>query len=212
WRRRDLKRFYGLAPSGTGKTLIGWFNGRAGLELDAATGETVRRLVGLGGFYSSPHTDWALLCRRSFELHRSEELVYRLPRQSFAELSAAFAPDQCVISESGAATRSVSLTSGAEVWRYDPRAGCHVIALDYCQEIDRIVAVEYAYTEEARAVSSVVTLLHLTRRGEIALRKPIRPWAEAVVFCAQGTRLLNGLGELYDARTGEIEYVFEFPR
>lgn len=212
WHRRDLKRLCGLAPSRSGESLVGWFDGRAGLTLDTETGETIQRPADLRGFYPSPDSDWSLVCRQSFELHRSDELIHKLPRQSFSELAAAFAPDQCAVSESGAATRGFSLASGAEEWRYAPRAGCHIIALVYSQTIDRFVAVEYAYTEDARAGSPMVALLHLTRRGEITLRKPIGPWAEAVVFCARGTRLLNGLGELYETSTGEVEYVFDFPR
>jgi hypothetical protein len=204
WWRRDLKRFYGLASSDGGRSLTCWFDGSAGLTLSAAAGETIRRHVGLRGFYSSSHSDWSLACGRSFELLRARHLVHKFPRRSFTELSATFAFDHCILSESGAATRAVSLTSGLEEWRYEPRAGAHVIALDYCREIDRCVAIEYAYTDEARANGPMVALLHLTRAGEVTLCKPITEWSEALVFCTRGTRLLNGLGELYDVPTGEL--------
>lgn len=73
------------------------------------------------------------------------------------------------------------------------------------------MALEYAYTDAARERSPVATLLHLDSKGNVVLRKPTRAWSDAA-FCADGELLLNGLGELFDASTGELIHIFEFPR
>ena len=57
----------------------------------------------------------------------------------------------------------------------------------------------------------MVTLLHLDSNGTVVFRKAVRDWSDAV-FCAGGTMLLNGLGELYETATGTLVHVFDFPR
>jgi hypothetical protein len=211
WRRSDLKRFYGMASSPDGAMIIGWFNGRAGLTLDAGTGASVTRHVGLRKYCFSRFDGSHLKFARQFELSRPDGQRHQWAPESFALLTCAFSPQHCVVSESASAVNAIELTSGTRAWRYQPRVGAHVTGLDYSPRLRRFVALEYAYTEAARETGPMLALLHFDTRGNVVFRRSIREWPDAV-FCADGELLLNGLGELLDTSTGELTYVFEFPR
>lgn len=211
WRRTDLKRFFGLTTTADGAHVVAWFDGRAGLTLDARTGETRNRHVGLRGFYASRSAALVLACARSYELWNGADRVYRWPRETFTHLAAALSPGQCAVSESTGAVRGFSLTDGRLSWRYHPRPGAHVIELDFSTDLDCFVAIEYAYTDEARQTGPMVALIHIDGTGDIRFRKAIRDWP-VVAFCQRGNGLLNGLGELYNTHTGDVDHVFEFPR
>jgi hypothetical protein len=212
WRRTDLKRFYGMAalPDETG--VVACFDGRAGLTLEAQTGQTVERHIGLRAIGASRFDRWTLKYGRRFELIGPTRERRRWNRESFALLAHAFSPDQCVVSESGSAVCARDVVSSRVLWTYLPRPGTHVIAIEYSTHLQHFVALEYAYTDEARADGPMVSLLHIDSSGRVAFQKAIREWPEAV-FCENGAFVLNGLGELHDVRTGEVEHVFpDFPR
>ena len=211
WRRTDLKRFYGLATTTDGESVVAWFDGKAGLTLDAHTGESRARHVGLRAFKASRFDGTTLRLARQFELTRPDGHRWTWAPASFALLVTAFSPGLCVVSESAAGMTAVDIATGQRAWTYPPRDGTHVIQVDYTPRLANFVALEYAYTQAARDVGEMVVLLHLDDRGNVLRRLPARPWSDAV-FCADGELLLNGLGELYDVTTGELEHVFEFPR
>jgi len=211
WRRRDLKHVRGLTAAFDGHAVVAWFPDRAGLLLDAHTGESVERYVGLREFSTSRYGQSTLKYARQFELLSGNGARYRWPRDSFALLCSAFSPDLCVVSESTTPARAIDLRTGKVVWEYRPREGAHILQLDYSPGLDCFVALEYAYTDPARDTGPMVALLHLDRSGHVSFNKAIREWPLGV-FCAQGSLLLNGLGELYDVSTATVTHVFEFPR
>jgi hypothetical protein len=128
-------------------------------------------------------------------------------------LAGAFSPDRCAVSEAGAAVRAFDLTSGLPVWTYQPKPGVHITALDFSPPLGCFVALEYAYTDAARADGPMMGLLHLDSNGHVAFRRSVREWSEANTFCANGELMLNGLGELHDVGTGDVVHVFsDFPR
>jgi hypothetical protein len=196
-------------PDETG--VVACFDDRAGLTLEARTGQTVERHVGLRAIGVSRFDRWTLKYGRRFELIGPTSQRRRWNRESFALLAHAFSPDQCVVSETGSAVCARDVVSSRVLWTYLPRPGAHVIALEY-SHLGHFVALEYAYTDEARADGPILSLLHFDSGGRVAFRKAIREWPDAV-FCEHGARVLNELGELHDVRTGEVEYVFpDFPR
>ena len=212
WRRSDLKRFYGLTALRHDPALVAWFDRKAGLTLDARSGETRDRHVGLRAFYASPFDRCTLKYGRQFELTSPAAGRHTWASESFALLACGFSPDRCVVSEAAAGVQSLDLASGLVSWTYRPRLGAHVTALDFSVRLGCFVALEYAYTDAARAEGPMVTLLHFDSDGQVVFRKAIREWSEAA-FCASGELLLNGLGELHDVQTGEVTHVFgDFPR
>jgi len=211
WRRRDLKQVSGLTAALNGQAVVAWFPDRAAVLLDAHTGESVERYVGLRELSTSRFDRSTLKYARQFELLSAGGARYRWPRQSFALLCSAFSPDLCVVSESRMPAKAIDLRTGKVVWEYRPREGAHILQLDYSPGLDCFVALEYAYTDPARDTGPMVALLHLDRSGHVSFNKAIREWPLGV-FCAQGSLLLNGLGELYDVSTATVTHVFEFPR
>ena len=210
WRRRDLKRLYGLRTFDQNR-LACWFDSRAGLTLDIATGETLTKHNGLERVFVSRFDNFSLKSARGLELWKGSEKLYRWPRASFATLASAFSETICVISEAGESTRAFNLQTGQLVWKYEPIPGTHIVNLDYSQRLTRFVGVEYAYTDGARKTAPIVALLHFDASGQNTFRREIRDWHETV-FCCDGDKLLNGVGELFDTESGDLEYVFEFPR
>jgi hypothetical protein len=190
---------------------MAWFDERAGLELDAATGESRARHPGLRMYAASRFDDHELHYGRQLELRRERSVRHRWRRESFALLACAFSRELCAVSESSAPARAFDLKTGELAWTYRPRDGAHLTQLDFAPPLDCFVALEYAYTDEARRAGPMVALLHLDRAGTVVFRQAIREWSDAV-FCADGALLVNGLGELYDAATGTVRHVFDFPR
>jgi len=213
WRRKDLRRCYGLEAAPHDATLVGWFDGKAGLTLDAASGETLERHRGLRAFCASRFDRSVLKYGKAFELITPAGARVRWAPDTFALLAAAFSPDRCVISEAGAAVRAIDVTSGVPDWTYQPRPGVHITALDFSPRLERFVALEYAYTDRARAEGPMMSLLHLTSDGRVVFHRSVREWSEANTFCANGELMLNGLGELHDVETGDVVHLFaDFPR
>jgi len=210
WHRTDLKKVYGLAVT-SGEEVVAWFDGRAGLRLDAQTGQSRSRDVGLRMFAASRFDGSQLKYKKRFELSDGGRLRYKWPRESFALLSCAFSPHLCLVSESGVPAKAIDLASGGLAWVYQSRDGAHLTELDFSPRLKCFVALEYAYTDAGRDTGPMVALLHLDSTGNVIFRKTVREWSDAV-FCADGTCLLNGLGELYDTSTGTVTHVFEFPR
>jgi hypothetical protein len=212
WRRTDLRKVYGIDLSADATEAVCWFDGRAGLRLDVHTGATRARIVALQMFAASRVAAAELQYRRQLELVIQGQVRLKWARASFALLACAFSPALCVVAESKAAARAYDLTSGELAWVYESRAGAHVLAIEFCPSLNRFVAVEYAYSQTARDTGPMVALLHLDLSGAVVFHQPIREWSEAVVFAADGTLLLNGLGEVYETATASVVHEFDFPR
>jgi hypothetical protein len=211
WRRTDLRKVYGLSASADAKEVVAWFDGRAGLRLDLQTGQVLSKSPGLRMFAASRFDSNELNYKRQFELSRNGRVRHKWPRDSFALLSCAFSPQLCVVAESAVPAKAIELTSGKVEWVYRSRDGAHLIEVDFCPSLDCFAALEYAYTEAGRETGPMVALLHFDLSGRVVFRKAINDCHDAV-FCADGTLVLNGLGELYETSTGTLAHVFEFPR
>ena len=211
WHRTDLKRVYGLATRGDADDLIAWFDGRAGLRLDAHTGQTGAKYPGLRMYAASRFADVELRYTRRLELFEGGHPRHTWPCDSFALLACAFSPHLCLVAESSVPAKAIELSSGQVAWLYRPRDGAHLTELDFSPALGCFVALEYAYSQAARETGPMVALLHLDLSGHVTFRQAIRDWSDAT-FCADGELVLNALGELYDTSTGALTHVFEFPR
>ena len=212
WRRPDLTRFYGLEAHPDETAVTAWFDRRAGLTLETLTGRTVDRHIALHGFAASRFNRWTLKYGKQFELIGPDTARRTWRRDGFALLACAFSPDHCVVSEAASTVQAHDLESRGLSWTYQPRPGAHVTALEFSTRLGCFVAVEYAYTDQARAEGPMVSLLRFDSGGRVLFRQAIRDWSD-VVLCSDGQLLLNGLGELYDVQTGRVAYVFpDFPR
>ena len=211
WHRTDLKRVQGMCVVPDDASVVVWFENAAGLTLDARTGDTRERHVGLRAFQASRLDRATLKYARQFELTDAGGHRHKWPRDRFALLAASFSSELCLVSESTAAVKAVALSSGRPVWTYEPRPGAHLLALDYATESAQFVGLEYAYSGAARETGPMVALLHLDSSGNVTFRRALRDWSTAV-FCADAELLLNGLGELHDVRSGDVTHVFDVPR
>jgi hypothetical protein len=210
WHRTDLKRVYGLAGSADGNELVTWFDGRAGLGLDAQTGHTGAKYTGLRMYAASRFGHTELKYKRRFELFEGGHLRHKWPCDSFALLACAFSPHLCVVAESSVPAKAIELSSGEVAWVYRPRDGAHLTERDFSPALGFFVAMEYAYSQQARATGPMVALLHLDPSGQSrsGRRYAIGPTPSS----ADGGLLLNALGELYDTSTAGLTHVFDFPR
>jgi hypothetical protein len=148
WNRKDLKRVQYLAYSADGYRVLCAADGGPARALDADTGGDVARWRGTTELVESPFQPWLLLHRKNLDVTSfTGELVARIPRETFAALDVAFAPEHLAISESGGAVRCFHLPSGRCLWRYAPPQGHHVLQLAALATRNRFAGVIWPYKQ-----------------------------------------------------------------
>src|SRR5262245_36008461 len=146
WARKELKKVQSLSFSTDGTRL---YCGREGFPcevIDAKSGDTVTQLRGTRTVVESPWEPIRLHDRRKPAVEDLQgKKLFSLPRLSFAFLDVAFAPGRLLVTESGGPVRCFSTQSGAELWRFLPNTGAHVLHLAYRSHDDSVVGVEWPY-------------------------------------------------------------------
>ena len=133
--RDDLKKLQSVHYSPGGKLLYcGALQGPLAV-LDAETGTDVARCPATERVFRSPHQPTELLSKRKkgpLEIRAvGGKRIATLARETFAVLDVAFGPDRFCMSESGGPLRCLDTEAGAELWRYTPCPGRHVLRLGY---------------------------------------------------------------------------------
>lgn len=208
WKRRDLRRFSGISAGGYDSDLYCWFDGKASLRLDPATGKTVEKLRGVREFYCSSLNPVLLSGRRELHFGPKPTITrFKVPRTTFAVLDVAFAPDCVAVTESGGPVRCFSLVTGTERWRHTPAPGVHFIELSYCASLDLFVGVEWPYKTGGN--HRLVSLARIS--GATTLIAGLAPSLD-FEFCRSGTLLISSEGDIVDVVSGRKIRRLEFPR
>jgi WD40 repeat protein len=210
--RDDFKRPQRVGYSPDGKLL--YCAGETGplRILDAETCKDLASYPSTDKVFFSPHQPIALLSKRGTKsAHQIRMLggkrIANVARETFAILDAAFGPDRVCVAESAGPVRCLETGGGDELWRYDPRAGCHVLRLAYCPKARAFFGVEWRYTTGGRK-----QLLRFdTERGNRTLVATFAKQCAKELFCSGGEFLLTTEGELIDVMTGVSKRAFRFP-
>lgn len=186
WQRTDLKKIQQLTLGADGTRVFCERDGSPCEVVDVATGETVERLRDTQSVFESA---WDAVRFRDRSRPAIETLdgrpVRRVPRLTFGVLDVAFAPERCVVSESGGPVRCLSISSDDEMWRYEPAPGAHVLRMAYRRDDDSVLAVEWPFQSGGpRSLLSFSAANGVLRsRHEIAGRDH--------AFCAHGRCLVT---------------------
>lgn len=209
WRRKDLRRFSSLTSHPFEPSIFCSFDRKPSLQLDSHTGATLNRLHGVKEVYASPFEPLLIFGSRDLRIGKSlERANIRIPRTTFAVLDIAFARNLVAVSESGGLVRCFDLSSGKEVWRYEPTQGVHVLHVSFCPKVNVFVGVDWAYTKK----KGDCRLLHFdadTGRCKVLTRLES---ALDFAFCLEGLRLVNSEGAVIDTSTGKLVRKLAFAR
>lgn len=192
WRRKDLKRFYGLSFSPARNSLFAYFDGKSALELDPFTGITQNEFRGVVEVDASPYDESLLFTERKKFNFLGKELkkLWSVPRESFAVLENAWSPDSVAISEVGselpngskAVIRCYSL-GGELLWRYQGQ-NHHVDALQYRPRTKSFVGVDFT-------AGKAYMLVELDEGTGKVIQQKIIPTSPHWGFCENGEQFFS---------------------
>jgi hypothetical protein len=120
WRRKDLKRFYGLSFSGNQRALYAYFDGEAGLLLDPKTGVTLERIRDCKEVYCSS-SDGHILIRGGKHLRlvtQSGEIAWSVATTGFAVHAVAWSGECLAVSEAQGLVRCFRIADGTLLWSH----------------------------------------------------------------------------------------------
>jgi len=209
--RDDLKKLQRVAYSPDGELL--YCGGERGpmTVLDAKTGADLARYPSTEKVFRGPFQPVELLSKRkkgTIEIRALGGKRIATPaRTTFAILDVTFGPDRVCMSESGGPVRCLATKAGAELWRYTPRPGRHVLRLAYTPKAAAFFGVEWPYMK-----GGAKQLLRFD--PETGKQTPVATIERASakeVFCSRGEVLLTTEGELIDVVTGVTKKAFRFP-
>lgn len=133
WRRDEIEEGGFLSFDRSGRRVSFTRGGRESVErVDARSGVTVEILEHIDRYVDGPD-DYVLLSSSpgpNYLIAQHEHKV-SVPKLTFGLLDAAFSPSTVCITESGGPVRCVGSLTGAELWRYTPPNGSHVLNLHY---------------------------------------------------------------------------------
>jgi hypothetical protein len=192
WRRKDLKKFYGLSFSRARNSLFAYFDGKSALELDPLTGVTQTEFRGVVEVDTSPYDESLLFAERKKFSFFGKELkrLWSVPRESFAVLGIAWSTGSVAISEVGselpnghrAGIRCYSL-GGELLWRYQGQND-HIDAIQYRPRTKSFVGVDFT-------AGKAYMLVELDEDTGNAIHQKIIPTLPHWGFCENGEQFFS---------------------
>ena len=198
WSRRDVRRVQYISTSHDDRRVyVGLASGPL-VVLDTANGSTIEKISGVRRVFEGGSKQARLLDRPTPVVEVEARAPFSVPRTTFGILDVAFGPDSLCISESTGPTRCLDLTSGAEIWRYVPPRGQHLLSLAYCESAKSFVGVSCEYVETAAKF-----LLQFGPKGEAVPLAQLGQPVEAT-FCLSGEAVISSDGQLFESSTGKL--------
>jgi hypothetical protein len=209
--RDDLVKLLGIVYSPEGQRLYCGAERGPLRVFDAETGADLERSPATERVFCSPYRPIEILRKRK---HGPLEIraiggkrIATAARETFALLDVAFGLDRLCLSESGGPVRCLATESGAELWRYVPRPGRHVLKLAHASKARAFLGVEWPYQN-----GGAKRLLRFdAESGQPTLVAKMEKPTAGEVFCSRGEAVLTTAGELIDTATGVTKNAFRFP-
>lgn len=209
WQRKDLKKVQYISFNywDNNHSLLAFFDNKKGVILDRKTGDTVKILGPLDDIIQSHFRKIQLLDKYKLPLKvvdsTSNEIMFKIPRTTFAVLDGIFTPASVVISESGGCLTSYSLDNGKMMWKYEPEKGHHVLNVSYCGNTNQVFGVDQGYSEKAR-IRNTSLICFNNNSGKIEKKYLIKNYPGETGFALKGTRLISSEGEIIDTSNGKV--------
>ena len=204
WRRKDLTKVQHLGFDRKGRDIFCSFEPSECQRLDVVSGETAGAIVGAKEVWESPWDSIELRQLRSqhFALIKDESPIGSIPKASFAALSVAFSPSEVCISEAGGPVRLFELSSGTQLWRYDPPQGVHFLEVSYSSVARRFMGVSWPFENGGAHVLS-----HFDDEGAAHSVCELGPGKSVYLsaFCMEGAKLVTNTGSVFSTDSGKVE-------
>jgi hypothetical protein len=187
WRRKDLKRFYGLSFSPQDNCLYAEFDRGSAIKMNAETGETIGKLPRVREVSADPYGGYVLMCepKHLCLCDTSGNTLQKWPREGFKILNVGWSPRTIAIVEcedlltlqEEFGTRVYDLQSGSLLWR-QPRKETQPLGVMFRPES------EYVGTE-GRLGKTV--LVRIGEHTGIIQRQPIPVDGMKCKTCGRGS-------------------------
>ncbi len=128
-----------------------------------------------------------------------------ISKLTFAVLDAVVAADHLCITESQGPVRCIDCLSGAELWRYTPPDGSHVLRLHYNCLDGFFYGVLWHYEK-----GDFRYLVRFDAEGQANRVRSLNSWEE--VFSEAMQQLVTSSGEMIELSTGKVVGKLAFPR
>ncbi|MCA9060536.1 MAG: hypothetical protein KDA85_18625 [Planctomycetaceae bacterium] len=201
WRRKDLNQVQVVRISEDDRCVQCEFENSPHQTLSLSTGQALGAFRGVADFWESRYDSVVVFeeSERDYRLMNEEnELIANLPRQTFACLDFAFAPQKFCISESTGAIRCFNVTNGVQLWRYDPGNGSHAIGLTYNELADEVAAIVWSYEEGGPCYLKTFDADNGRVKATLNVGQP-----HELAFCCAGSLLVTSDGKLRETATGD---------
>jgi WD40 repeat protein len=207
WHRNDLKGVQNITLSPEQNVVYCCFDDRPCQVLNLIDGSTRKKLRAVRSVFVSPGGEYKLY--HGMKLHVcgiDDEPVFTVQTESWVPLEAILDKDIVAFSEVDASVRIYSLRDGAEIFRYKPPDGTHIILMSTIFNDKTFYAVLHNYKK--REPDQLIKISPQNQSyatiGDIgeALEKE---------FCLKGTHLITGNGCMYDCSTANQVKTIPFP-
>lgn len=208
WRRKDIRKIQQIAVTSDGLFAYCCFSEGPCQLISIPTGQTVDELPEILSVWVDAISGYQLRTHLEIELWSfGNDLMHTIepPPNNFGLLSATFIDNYFAYSQPCEGFRVFEITSGKEVFEYDPPAGSHVLDMSAYQRKPLFHFIQWNYMKGGPRL--------LLRAGEGLDEEVVKiiPFSPATSFCNDGQHLLCSSGELIDCMSGEVIRRFEFP-
>lgn len=202
WNREDIRHIQHVSMSGSGKEIYCGVEGSSAHIVDAASGESIRRVRGAIKIIGSGYTSHQLIVEKGRYLLSGRD-EFEISPFSFALLDAVISPEAICLSEPGNGIRSIDLATGEPRWSLN-LASNH-LAYNSSDQRFYCVAVGHVAPHNRSLVRLADTLLGCDQVLTLG-----RCWEAA--FSPSGRTLVTVQGGVYETVSGDALGHLDFPQ
>lgn len=208
WARPDLKKVQVMKVHPSGTEISCFFQGKAGLILDARTGVTIQRYSRvLDIFFGEYMSLW--VTPTSYMIGSTMQSGQKVRKASFALMDVEFIPGHFVLAEIGVplTIRDIETTDVTATVKCT-KADLFTQATRYISEKESLVCFE-TFDPGSHSSEMSYQLRTVTPSGETRAEFPVEN-GYAFAFLDSGRQLINASGQVIDCITGQTTFQYDF--
>jgi hypothetical protein len=208
WARPDLKKVQVMKVHPSGTEISCFFQGKAGLILDARTGETLHKYHGVSNVFFGEYVSlW--VTPSSYVIGSTMQSGQRVRKASFALMDVEFMLGHFVLAEIGVplTIRDVETTNITAIVKPN-KENLSTLAVRYISEKDSLVCFE-TFDPGSHSLEMSYQLQTVTPSGETRAEYPVEN-GYAFAFLDSGRQLINASGQVIDCITGQTTFQYDF--
>ncbi len=208
WARPDLKKVQVMKVHPSGTEISCFFQDKAGLILDARTGETLHKYHGVSKvFFGDDVNLW--VTPSSYVIGSTMQSGQRVRKASFALMDVEFMLGHFVLAEIGESLtiRDVETTNITATVKPN-KENLSTLAVRYISEQDSLVCFE-TFDPGSHSLEMSYQLQTVTPSGETRAEYPVEN-GYAFAFLDGGRQLINASGQVIDCLAGQTTFQYDF--